>query len=160
MPLSAKRESVLDSLGFHQNSRSLPWAVPASAECLSMRLKTDDSYFKNGIRESAPKVIAAPVSNQRQQPMRKLKVCQVVASAEGGRWLVEQLRDLRDIYGCEVMAVVGGETGGLIDNLRANNIPYHAEDFIFWSLRSILRLPFTILRQARLFRRERHMTVP
>jgi glycosyltransferase involved in cell wall biosynthesis len=90
-----------------------------------------------------------------QQHARKLKVCHIVASAEGGRWMVEQLRDLRDVYGCEVLAVVGGETGGLIDSLRANNIPYHVENFNFGSVRSILNLPFTILRQARLFRRER-----
>jgi len=90
-----------------------------------------------------------------EPPTRKLKICQIVASAEGGRWMVEQLRDLRDIYGCEVLAVVGGESGGLIDSLRANNIPYHVENFSFGSVRTILNLPFTILRQARLFRRER-----
>lgn len=90
-----------------------------------------------------------------QQSNRKLKVCQIVASAEGGRWMVEQLRDLRDLYGCEVLAVVGGEKGGLIDNLRAHNIPYYAESFSFSSVRDILRLPLVILRQARLFRRER-----
>ena len=85
----------------------------------------------------------------------RLKVCHVVASAEGGRWMVEQLQGLRDDYDCEVMAVVGGERGGLIDLLRSRNIPYYVEDFGFSSPRGMLRLPFTILRLARFFRRER-----
>ncbi|HWN09796.1 MAG TPA: glycosyltransferase family 4 protein [Pyrinomonadaceae bacterium] len=90
-----------------------------------------------------------------QEPGRKLKVCQVAATAEGGRWMVEQLRELRDVYGCDVLAVVGSDKGGLSDNLRANNIPYYAEDFSFDALWSFLRLPATILRLARMVRRER-----
>lgn len=104
---------------------------------------------------SSPEGSGERRSSRRQRPERKLKVCQVVATAEGGRWLVEQLRDLRDVYGCDVLAVVGGETGGLIDELRAHNIPYYAENFNFGSVRSILTLPLIIMRQARLFRRER-----
>ena len=69
--------------------------------------------------------------------------------------MVEQLRELRDVYGCEVLAVVGGERGGLIDSLRANHIPCYAEDFSFDATWSFLRLPSAILRLARMFRRER-----
>ncbi|HEV2827429.1 MAG TPA: glycosyltransferase [Pyrinomonadaceae bacterium] len=105
--------------------------------------------------QPAPEVHGEPLPSQIQRSARKLKVCQVIASAEGGRWLVEQLRDLRDINGCDVMAVVGGERGSLIDTLRSNHIPYFVENFQFGSLRGTLGLPFTILRQARLFRRER-----
>jgi glycosyltransferase involved in cell wall biosynthesis len=85
----------------------------------------------------------------------KLKVCHVAASAEGCRWMVEQLQGLREDYDCEVMAVVGGERGGLIDMLRARNIPYYVEHFDFTSRSGMLRLPFMIFRLARLFRRER-----
>ena len=69
--------------------------------------------------------------------------------------MAEQLRELRDRYGCEVMAVVGGSRGSLIDLLRAENIPSHVADFNFTSRSGLFRLPFMILRLARLFRRER-----
>lgn len=85
----------------------------------------------------------------------KLKVCHVIATADGARWVVEQLRELRDRYGCEVFAVVGGEHGGLIEMLRTENIPYYGENFTFTLWRGILRAPLTILRLALLFRRER-----
>jgi glycosyltransferase involved in cell wall biosynthesis len=86
---------------------------------------------------------------------RKLKVCHVAATTEGATWMVEQLRELRDRHGCEVMAVVSGERGGLIDLLRAENIPYHVESFSFGSLKGILGMPRTVLRLVRFFRRER-----
>lgn len=69
--------------------------------------------------------------------------------------MVEQLRELRDRHDCEVMAVVSGERGGLIDLLRAENIPYHVESFSFGSLKGILGMPRTVLRLVRFFRRER-----
>ncbi len=104
---------------------------------------------------SSPSVSEQGQPSQTEQLQRKLKICQIAATAEGGRWMVEQLRELRDVHGCEVLAVVGGDTGGLIDNLRAHNIAYYVENFNFGSTGSILKLPSTILRQARLFRRER-----
>jgi glycosyltransferase involved in cell wall biosynthesis len=86
---------------------------------------------------------------------RAYKVCYVVATAEGARWVVEQLRELRDRHGCEVMAVVGGERGGLIDLLRAEGIPYHVENFFFDRALGVVRAPLVVLNLARLFRRER-----
>ena len=86
---------------------------------------------------------------------RKLKVCHIAATAEGATWMVEQLREMRDRHNCEVMAVVGGERGGLIDLLRAENIPYHVESFTFASLKGLIAMPRTILRLVRFFRRER-----
>ncbi|MDT4966442.1 MAG: hypothetical protein QOJ64_1179 [Acidobacteriota bacterium] len=86
---------------------------------------------------------------------RKLKVCHIAATAEGATWMVEQLRELRDGHNCEVMAVVGGERGGLIDLLRAENIPYHVESFSFGSFKGFLAMPRTVLRLMRFFRRER-----
>ena len=90
-----------------------------------------------------------------QAARRGPKVCHVVATAEGARWVAEQLRELRDRYGCDVLAVVGGERGSLVELLRAAEIPYHVADFDFTSRSGLLRLPLTTLRLARLFRRER-----
>jgi glycosyltransferase involved in cell wall biosynthesis len=90
-----------------------------------------------------------------ESPSRKLKVCHIAATTEGGTWMVEQLRELRDQHGCEVWAVVSGKSGGLIDHLRAENIPYHVESFSFGSVRGILVMPRTLLSLMRFFRRER-----
>jgi glycosyltransferase involved in cell wall biosynthesis len=95
------------------------------------------------------------ISAATPEPQRGLKVCHVVGTAEGARWVVEQLRELRDRYGCEVMAVVGGEQGGLINQLREEKIPYHVEKFNFTSLRRLPTVPFIVWRLSRLFRRER-----
>ncbi|HEV2862302.1 MAG TPA: glycosyltransferase family 4 protein [Pyrinomonadaceae bacterium] len=91
----------------------------------------------------------------RSTPRRALKVCHVVATAEGGRWVAEQLRELRDRHGCEVSAVVGGRAGSLVEMLRAEGIPYHAESFVFSSPLGVLRAAAAVYRLARLFRRER-----
>jgi glycosyltransferase involved in cell wall biosynthesis len=84
-----------------------------------------------------------------------LKVCHVVATTEGGPWMVDQLRELRDQYGCEVAAVVSGEHGKLIDRLDSESIPHFAFEFTFTSIRGMLRMPFELFRLARLFRRQR-----
>jgi glycosyltransferase involved in cell wall biosynthesis len=86
---------------------------------------------------------------------RKLKVCHIAATTEGATWMVEQLRELRDRHNCEVIAIVSGERGGLINLLRAENIPYHVESFSFGSVQAIVGMPRAILRLARFFRRER-----
>ena len=105
-----------------------------------------------------------PSAGMKSQPLsesspiaRRNKVCQVVCSSEGATWMFEQLRDLRDQYGYEVAAVVSAEQGKLIDKLRSENIPYHVTHFATGaaSLRSILRLPVSVLKLARFFRRER-----
>lgn len=85
------------------------------------------------VRQPALRVLPDSELSEAETPS-KLKICQVIATAEGGRWMVEQLRDLRDDYGCEVMAVVGGERGGLVDMLRAERIPCHVEKFYFRSV--------------------------
>jgi glycosyltransferase involved in cell wall biosynthesis len=71
--------------------------------------------------------------------------------------MFEQLRELRDVYGCEVTAVVSAAQGKLIDKLRSENINFHVARFPAGtaSLRSILRLPGSILKLAWFFRRER-----
>lgn len=89
------------------------------------------------------------------RPKRRLKVCHVVGTGEGARWVAEQLRELRDRYGCEVVAVAGGEHGSLIDLLESEGIPYHVEDFALNTGRRLLRAGVTLTRLVRLFRRER-----
>jgi glycosyltransferase involved in cell wall biosynthesis len=86
---------------------------------------------------------------------RRLKVCHIAATTEGAAWMLEQLRELRDQHNCEVMAIVSGDRGGLIDQLRAENIPYYVESFKFGSIPGILGMPRTVLRLVRFFRRER-----
>ena len=70
--------------------------------------------------------------------------------------MFEQLRDLRDVYGYDVVAVVSAGEGKLIDKLRSENIRYHVTHFATGaaSPRSILRLPFSVLKLAWFFRRE------
>lgn len=71
--------------------------------------------------------------------------------------MFEQLRELRDKHGYEVVAVVSAGQGKLIDKLRSENIRYHETHFAAGaaSPRAILRLPFSVLKLAWFFRRER-----
>ncbi len=71
--------------------------------------------------------------------------------------MFEQLRDLRDVYGYEVVAVVSAAEGKLIEKLRAENIRYHVVQFATGaaSPRAVLSLPLAVLKLARFFRRER-----
>lgn len=71
--------------------------------------------------------------------------------------MFEQLRDLRDIYGYEVVAVVSAAEGKLIDKLRAEKIRYHVVKFATGGVspRAVLGLPLAVLKLAWFFRRER-----
>ena len=73
--------------------------------------------------------------------------------------MFEQLRELRDQYGCEVAAVVSGESGKLIDRLNSEGIPHFAFNFGFATLSGIMGMPREVLRLARLFRRQRFEVV-
>jgi glycosyltransferase involved in cell wall biosynthesis len=88
---------------------------------------------------------------------KRKKICHLVCSSEGATWMFEQLRELRDRYGHEVVAVVLAHEGKLIEKLRSENIRYHVTHFATGaaSIRSILRLPLSVLNLARFFRRER-----
>lgn len=88
---------------------------------------------------------------------RKLKVCHVVATTDGGTWMFEQLKGLRDEFGFEVAAVISGDQGPLVDKLRSENIPFYVANFDAGAgaPAAILRMPFTILKLARTLRRER-----
>lgn len=71
--------------------------------------------------------------------------------------MFEQLRELRDVYGHEVVAVVSAGQGKLIDKLRSENIRYQVARFATGaaSPRAILSLPLSVLELAWFFRRER-----
>ena len=84
-----------------------------------------------------------------------VKVCHVVATTQGGFWMHEQLRELRDQFGYDVYAVVSDEEGPLVDRLKNDDIPYFVSHFDFGTWRSILRLPRTIFALSKIFRRER-----
>ena len=88
---------------------------------------------------------------------RRPRVCHVVSTSAGARWMAEQLRCLRDHHGWDVTAVVSGAEGPLIDLLRDEGIPYHVEPgFCFLdSASSVLRIPALVWRLARYFRANR-----
>jgi glycosyltransferase involved in cell wall biosynthesis len=102
-------------------------------------------------REPDPLV---PPSINRQ---KRIKICHVAATSDGATWMFEQLRELRDCYGYEVVAVVSGSQGRLIDKLKAENIRFHVANFAAGPapLREALATPLAVFRLARFFRRER-----
>ena len=60
---------------------------------------------------------------------RPLRVCHLVATTLGARWMYEQLRELRDAHGYEVCAVVKGDHGPLVDWLKESGIRVLHWDF-------------------------------
>lgn len=105
-----------------------------------------------------PLAAAEPLRREFEtMPGRGLKVCHLVSSTNGARWVVEQLTWLRDRYGHDVTAVVSGPQGSLIEMLRDAGIRIHVEEGfgVYDSVASVLRLPATIWRLARWLRRER-----
>jgi len=84
-----------------------------------------------------------------------VKVCYVIDTTVGARWICEQLRGLRDRCGFEVTAFISGDRGSLADELRAEGIPFHTWKFGFTGLVGLLTLPFRVIALARVFRRER-----
>jgi hypothetical protein len=98
-----------------------------------------------------------PISQTPVRTAQRLKICHLVATTEGATWMLEQLRELRDQYGFEVVAVVSGEKGSLNDKLDAENIRYHVANFTGMrkSLKALLQTPGAVLKLARFFRRER-----
>lgn len=68
--------------------------------------------------------------------------------------MVEQLVRLRDDYDYEVLAIVPGNQGGLIDRLADNNIPYRVVPMNFGGFRSLLQLPKVITQLESILRDE------
>ena len=84
-----------------------------------------------------------------------LKVCHVFAGTEGGRWVYEQLHALKDQHGCQVHAVLGGDSGPTVDLCRAAGIPVRSFDFRVVGWRAFFTVPWRILALAAWMRRER-----
>lgn len=84
-------------------------------------------------------------------PARGLRVAHVFAGTEGGSWVFDQLRALRDGHGCEVLAVLGGLEGSLPDKCRNAGIRIVPLDFSA----DALSLPWRIWKFALWLRRER-----
>lgn len=84
-----------------------------------------------------------------------LKVCHVVATTEGAAWLFEQVRDLRDRYGCEVTVILSGQTGTLVDRFNAAGVRVLASDFNFLGTGDLLSVPKKIMALTSLLRREK-----
>ncbi len=95
------------------------------------------------------------VTNRNNSKSIQLKICHIAATTEGATWMYEQLRDLRSIYGFDVSAIISGNNGALVDNLKKSNIPFHVCDFEFIGSKDLLSLPFKIIKLARLLRREK-----
>jgi hypothetical protein len=95
-----------------------------------------------------------PLSDNRQ---KRIKICHVAATSDGATWMFEQLRELRNRYGHEVVAVVSGGHGRLIDKLKAENIRYYVANFAAGPapLSEALATPLAVFRLGRFFRRER-----
>jgi glycosyltransferase involved in cell wall biosynthesis len=87
----------------------------------------------------------------------RIKVCHVAATSEGATWMFEQLRELRDRFGYDVVAVVSANQGRLIDKLESENIRYHVANFAAGPapLREALATPLAVLKLALFFWRER-----
>lgn len=90
-------------------------------------------------------------------PQPRLKVCHIAATAEGGQWMVDQLRALRDGHNCDVVAVVPSHQGSLVERLRSANIRYNVADIEFrvGPLGEIRRMIAAIIELVRFFRHER-----
>lgn len=89
------------------------------------------------------------------QGARRLRVCHVFASVEGGRWVAEQLEALRDVHGCEVHAVLGGAEGSTPSLCRGAGIEVTPFDFGVAGWRALVSVPWRILKLALWMRRRR-----
>ena len=110
---------------------------------------TDQKHFANDAMtgRGVPKSV---------QQGRRPRICHVVGTAEGAKWMFEQLCRLRDDYGYDVAAVVSADKGKLIDLLCGAGISYYVADFspASGSPRAMLRMPLATLKLARILRRE------
>lgn len=87
--------------------------------------------------------------------MPKLKICYILSTTEGGTWAFEQLRELRNLYDCDVTVVLSGDSGTLVDRFKAEAIPVHTADFNFMRPSDIFYLPSKILKLVRFLRQNR-----
>lgn len=84
-----------------------------------------------------------------------VRVCHVVATAEGGTWHVQQLQRLKTHYGYDTVSLLPDKEGSLERRLEAAGIPCLKTDFDFPSLPPFRDLIQRVVRLAALFRHER-----
>jgi glycosyltransferase involved in cell wall biosynthesis len=93
---------------------------------------------------------------------RAPRIVQMAGIVENGDWLVSICRDLR-AKGGDVLAIVGAPEGSVAQRLRDAGVPYFSLPLSFAPTRGrigrllvyAIRLPMTVIRLARIFRRER-----
>ncbi len=83
-----------------------------------------------------------------------LRVCHVFAGTEGGSWVFDQLVRLRD-QGCEVTALLGGDSGTLVERCRDAGLRTVAFDFTVRPTLALALVPWRFLKLALWMRRER-----
>ncbi len=86
---------------------------------------------------------------------KKLKICHMAATTSGARWMIEQLRELRDRYGHDVAVVLNGTSGALVDECAAAGIAVHYADFEFINSRGFFAPMRKAIAISQLLRRER-----
>ena len=89
------------------------------------------------------------------RPLPRPRICHIVATADGANWVVDQLRELRDRHGYDVTAIIGQGTGSLAGRLQESGVRTIAFDFKLKSINDLRHIPGTVLRLARVLRRER-----
>jgi glycosyltransferase involved in cell wall biosynthesis len=107
------------------------------------------------VRSDYPQHRKYLLSEVKNTEKRRLKVCHICAALEGATWMVDQLRELRERYGHDVYACVIREDCDFADRLRAAGIKCLPLEFGYQSLKQMALMPRTIIRLARLLRRER-----
>jgi glycosyltransferase involved in cell wall biosynthesis len=93
---------------------------------------------------------------------RAPRIVQMAGIVENGDWLVSICRDLR-AKGGDVLAIIGSPEASVARRLREDGIPYFSLPLSFGQTRGrigrllvyAVRLPWTVVRLARFFRRER-----
>jgi glycosyltransferase involved in cell wall biosynthesis len=107
------------------------------------------------VRSDYPRHHKHLLSELKNPEQRTLKICHMCAALEGATWMVEQLRELRERFGHDVYACVIREDCDFADRLRAAGIKCLSLEFGYRDLKQMALMPLTIVRLARLLRRER-----
>lgn len=87
------------------------------------------------------------------------RVCHIAATNEGATWMLEQLRDLRDIKGYDVSAIISAGDGSLAEKLTKEAIPFHRFDFQFPPPKGWRMMLNRVIELAVLLRKERYDVV-
>ena len=87
--------------------------------------------------------------------MQQFKVCYILAKTEGGTWALEQLRELKNRYNCDVSIVLSGLTGTLVERFKNEGIPVYEANFDFTRPSDLFTLPRKILKLVKFLREKK-----